>query len=127
MHDDWPEEKQDRFNGRYEGEERKRKLVLIGQRARATLIQSIPGLDTLIRKVKSKAKSPGFVKGLDGRRIMCRSQHAALNTLLQGAGAIIMKKALVILDDALIAAGLTPGVEYEYVGNIHDEFQIEVS
>ncbi len=127
MYEDWPEDKQDRFNGRYAGETRKKKLVMIGQRARATMIAGIPGLDVLIKKVKARAKNPGYIKGLDGRRIICRSLHAALNTLLQGAGAIVMKKALVILDDKLQATGLVPGVDYEFVGNIHDEFQLEVS
>lgn len=35
-----------------------------------------------------------------------------------------MKKALCILDDKLQEIGYTPGDEYEFVGNIHDEFQI---
>ena len=33
----------------------------------------------------------GYLKGLDGRRSPVRKPHAALNTLLQGAGAIISK------------------------------------
>jgi DNA polymerase I-like protein with 3'-5' exonuclease and polymerase domains len=69
-------------------------------------------------------KTMGTLKGLDGRRIPIRSAHSALNTLLQSAGAIIMKKALVILDDNLRALGFIPGVHYEFVGNIHDEWQI---
>ncbi len=125
MYEDWPVEKQDRFNSRYADEVRKRKLVLIGVRARATMIAGIPGLDVLIRKVKARAKNPGYIKGLDGRRIICRSLHAALNTLLQGAGALVMKKALVLLDDDCKLQGFVPGVDYEFVGNIHDEFQIE--
>jgi len=127
MYEDWPEDKQDRFNSRFAGETRKKKLVMIGQCARATMIAGIPGLEILIKKVKARAKNPGYIKGLDGRRIICRSLHAALNTLLQSAGAIVMKKSLVILDDSLISAGLVPGTDYEFVGNIHDEFQIEVS
>jgi DNA polymerase-1 len=38
----------------------------------------------------------------------------------------MMKLALVLLDDALQANGLVPGVDYEFVANIHDEWQIEV-
>ena len=53
-----------------------------------------------------------------------RSQHAALNTLLQGAGAIVMKQALVLLDLHL-KKKLTPGKDYEFVVNVHDEWQIE--
>ena len=38
-----------------------------------------------------------------------------------------MKKALVVLDrDLQERAGLTPGREYEFVGNIHDEAQAEI-
>lgn len=43
------------------------------------------------------------------------------------AGALIMKKALVILDKDLQELGLIPGQHYEFVANIHDEFQIEVN
>ena len=38
-----------------------------------------------------------ILKGLDGRRILIRHQHAALNSLLQGGGAIAMKKAMILL------------------------------
>jgi len=64
----------------------------------------------------------GLVEGLDGRMLHCRSQHSALNLLLQSAGAIVMKKALVILYNYAILWG----IDYEFVGNIHDEFQMEV-
>jgi DNA polymerase I-like protein with 3'-5' exonuclease and polymerase domains len=55
-----------------------------------------------------------------------RKVYSSLNTLLQSAGAIVMKKALIILDEDLQNAGLVPGVDYEFVANVHDEFQIEV-
>jgi len=45
-----------------------------------------------------------------------------LNTLLQAAGAIVMKKALVILDDYAKQWKL----DYKFIGNIHDEVQSEV-
>lgn len=126
MYDDWDDEKKARFNSRYQGEKRKQRLVLIGRKARAKLVAGIDGMQSLIKLVKDKSKNPGFVRGLDGRRVLCRSQHAALNTLLQSAGALIMKKALVLLDESLQAHGFTPGKEYEFVGNIHDELQMEV-
>ena len=59
---------------------------------------------------------------LDGRKLRVRSQHAALNTLLQGAGAIVMKQALVLLDNSLQKYD----IPYKLVANVHDEFQIEV-
>lgn len=61
------------------------------------------------------------------KRVWQRSQHKALNTLLQSAGAIVMKKALVLLDTRLQAAGLVPGRDYEFVLNVHDEIQAEVT
>jgi len=62
-----------------------------------------------------------YVMGLDGRRIWVRSEHAALNSLLQGAGAVVMKKALVLFDDKVIANNW----QIKYVANVHDEAQIE--
>lgn len=61
------------------------------------------------------------------KRVWQRSLHKALNTLLQSAGAIVMKKALVLLDTRLQAAGLVPGRDYEFVLNVHDEIQAEVT
>lgn len=68
----------------------------------------------------------GYLVGIDGRILKVRSSHAALNTLLQSAGAVQMKKALCLLDDSLQAQGLVPGTHYEFVANVHDEWQIEV-
>lgn len=126
VYDDWPEDKRDRFNARFKGEARKRKIIMIGARVRDQLVAGIDGMSKLIKAVKKRVGNPGYLKGLDGRRVVLRSKHAALNTLLQGDGALIMKKALVILDNQLQADGLIPGSEYEFVGNIHDEWQIEV-
>ncbi len=38
-----------------------------------------------------------------------------------------MKRGLVIHDQALTARGLCPGEDYEYVNNVHDEYQLEVT
>jgi DNA polymerase I-like protein with 3'-5' exonuclease and polymerase domains len=54
--------------------------------------------------------------------VFIRSEHAALNSLLQSAGALIMKQALIILDKYATIWG----INYKIVGNIHDEFQVEV-
>lgn len=37
-----------------------------------------------------------------------------------------MKRGLVILDDNLQERGYVPGQDYEFVANVHDEWQIEV-
>lgn len=97
-----------------------------GSALRKAFLTNLPAMGKLAEAVQKKAKAVGNLKGLDGRRLPVRSQHAALNTLLQSAGAIQMKKALCILDDDLQAAGLIPGINYEFVANVHDEWQIEV-
>lgn len=97
-----------------------------GGKSRKDFLANLPALGQLVKAVKAKVKSQKFLKGLDGRRLQVRSQHAALNTLLQSAGAVQMKMALVILDRDLKAMGLVPGVHYEFVANVHDEWQIEV-
>lgn len=92
---------------------------------RKQFLAGLPALRKLVAGVK-KAAAKGWIRGLDGRRLHIRSGHAALNTLLQSAGALVMKKALHILDTRLQELGLVPGVNYEFVANVHDEWQIEV-
>lgn len=93
-----------------------------GQKLIDSFLENTPKLRALREKVARISKSSGSLPGLDGRRLYIRSDHAALNTLLQGAGAIVMKQALVILDERLSKLG----VDYKFVANVHDEWQIEV-
>ena len=93
-----------------------------GERLKNRFLKGTPALQRLRDTVASYA-SKGYVPGLDGRKIWVRSEHAALNSLLQGAGAIVMKKALVIFYDKT-KANKWP---VKLVANVHDEFQLEVS
>jgi DNA polymerase I-like protein with 3'-5' exonuclease and polymerase domains len=93
-----------------------------GQDLKSRFLQNTPSLKELREKVGRIAKNSGTLPGLDGRRLQVRSDHAALNTLLQSAGAIVMKEALVILNDSLRRAK----IDYKFVANVHDEWQIEV-
>ena len=92
-----------------------------GKELKQTFFKNLPSLRTLKDKVQ-KASERGFLKGLDGRKIYVRSQHAALNTLLQGGGAIVMKKAMCILQELINLNSL----DAKFVANIHDEWQIQV-
>ena len=92
-----------------------------GKRLRERFLSSLPTYRTLKERV-DRAASKNYLKGLDGRKLYIRNKHAALNTLLQGAGAILMKKALVDLDSVL----KLNAIDYRFVANIHDEWQIEV-
>jgi len=92
-----------------------------GKRARQYFFDNKPTFKSLRDRVQ-RASAKKYLKGLDGRKLYVRNQHSALNTLLQGAGAIVMKKALILLDDLL----KLNSIQYKFVANIHDEWQIEV-
>lgn len=91
-----------------------------GAKLKAKFLQQTPALAKLLDRVAKQA-AKGWVPGLDGRRIWVRSEHAALNSLLQGAGAVVMKKALCIFYDK-IKANKWP---VKLVANVHDELQFE--
>jgi DNA polymerase I-like protein with 3'-5' exonuclease and polymerase domains len=93
-----------------------------GKNLRESFLSNLPAFAALKDRV-SNASARGYLTGLDGRRLLVRSEHSALNTLLQAAGAIVMKKALVILDDYATRWDL----DYKIIGNIHDEVQTEVA
>lgn len=98
----------------------------LGTLGRKAVGQGIKGLDKLIEDVKRKAKKQGWLKGIDGRRIRVRSEHSAFNYLLQGAGAIAMKLALVVfMFERAPGHGWTHGVDFALCANVHDEVQIE--
>jgi DNA polymerase-1 len=92
----------------------------VGKQLRRKFLDSLPSFKQLIQRVQRESKK-GFLKGLDGRKLFVRSEHAALNTLLQGAGAIVMKEALVILEHNL----WLKRIDARIVANVHDEWQIE--
>jgi DNA polymerase-1 len=92
-----------------------------GERVKEKFLRATPSLRRLREKVDRVAQRR-WVKGLDGRKIIIRQAHSALNTLLQGAGAIVMKKALTLLEEYVIRKQ----IKAFPVVNVHDEFQYEV-
>lgn len=121
VYDDFTEEQRKEF-----GELSYRKLASLGKAARERLMKSQPALKRLVDAVSKAAKQRGYLKAIDGRRLRKVTPRVALNTLLQGNGAIVMKLAVVLLDKRLQTAGLVAGEDYEFVANVHDEWQIEV-
>lgn len=93
-----------------------------GEKLIHSFLSNTPKLRELREKVGRIVSQRGMLPGLDGRKLHVRSQHAALNTLLQGAGAIVMKQALILLDKDL----KNRKINYKFVANVHDEWQIEV-
>jgi DNA polymerase I-like protein with 3'-5' exonuclease and polymerase domains len=92
-----------------------------GTKLRKHFFDNLPAFKHL-KDAVGRAASKGFLKGLDGRRLYVRSEHAALNTLLQSAGAIVMKHAMINLHRDIKLNTL----DAHFVCNVHDEWQIEV-
>jgi DNA polymerase I-like protein with 3'-5' exonuclease and polymerase domains len=83
-------------------------------------LNNTPSLKKLKIKV-DKLAAKGYVPAVDGRKIWVRSEHAALNSLLQSAGAIIAKQWIVCFTAELKAKK----IPYKLLAWVHDEVQIE--
>ena len=83
-------------------------------------------MDKLVKAVKHKAKMHKHLTALDGGILHVRSEHSALNTLLQSAGALVCKKWSVLMERILIEQGFKHGWDgdFAFMANIHDENQI---
>ena len=92
-----------------------------GKRLRQQFLNNLPSFKSLRSRVEEAAQRT-YLKGLDGRKVFVRHQHAALNTLLQSAGAIVMKVALIMLNTLAKEEKLN----FNFVANVHDEWQVEV-
>ena len=92
-----------------------------GRTIKDRFLKRLPSLAKLRKRVDNAVKK-GYLKGLDQRKLIIRQKHSALNTLIQGGGAIAMKKALVILSNYIS----TYKIDAIPVANVHDEFQYQV-
>jgi DNA polymerase-1 len=90
---------------------------------RKRFLENIPAFGLLTSKIENALANRKYLKGIDGRFYHIRSAHAALNVLLQGAEAVLMKKATVLLDCALREN--TKHSETKIVLHVHDEIQVE--
>jgi hypothetical protein len=93
-----------------------------GKALKVKFLNSLPALKRLREGVLKAAKDRGWLKGFDGRILRVRSPHSALNTLLQGMGAIVMKYWLIEVARHADAEGL----DWAPSANVHDEGQFEV-
>ena len=93
-----------------------------GQAVINRYLKAMPKLKRLRDKVE-RMSAKGTIPGLDGRRLNIRSAHSAVNTLLQGAGAIVSKQWLVCVQQTLRRRK----IPYRLVAWVHDEIQIETS
>lgn len=95
-----------------------------GRKLINTFLKRTPALKRLKEDLKVAVKKRKMhVMGIDRGILKVRSDHSALNTLLQSAGAIAVKLATIIYYDKLIAMGLKNGVDFMLVAHVHDEAQ----
>ncbi|QLF88015.1 DNA polymerase [Pelagibacter phage Hroenn EXVC015P] len=82
-------------------------------------LNRLPALSKLIKQVQLSAER-GYLVGLDKRHIKIRNSFSALNSLLQGAGAVVCKQWLIEFDKAI-----KDFKDVQQVLWVHDEIQIE--
>ncbi|MBX6334116.1 DNA polymerase, partial [Candidatus Saccharibacteria bacterium] len=96
---------------------------------RETFLRRTPGLrelqDAVRETIKKRGEKP-YLTGIDGRKLYIRHEHAALNTLLQSAGALLVKQATINLYKELTRRGYKFGVDWAMVAHVHDEYQLHV-
>lgn len=93
-----------------------------GKELNKRFLTKFPAIGKLKAAIDYGIDSRGYLVGLDGRHLMIRSKHSALNTLLQSCGAILMKKATVLMHQNFRGAGIEGVIQ---VAHIHDEVQFE--
>lgn len=102
--------------------------LMKGGELKRRFLSNTPALKNLIDAVSEAAKTRGYFVMPDGRRTYIRHQHAALNSLLQSAGAIICKQWIVLFARKLTAEFGPQGWtgKWAALGWIHDEVQLAV-
>lgn len=100
----------------------KSKAVAKGKEIRARIMKDLDGFKELSDAIQKRAESD-VLKGLDGRPIRLQGKkHAALNYLLQSAGAVICKLWCIRINELLQEAG----IDYYPMAFVHDEVQLSV-
>lgn len=92
-----------------------------GRELRERFYEANPSFPLLLRQVKSAAQR-GYLYGLDGRKLHLRSEHGALNLLLQSCAALIAKQWVWRVDQEIKKQGL----DAEIIAFVHDEIQLKI-
>lgn len=94
-----------------------------GRKLRLTFLKRFPALAKLKDAVSHKAKTIGFLKGMDGRMLHVRAAYSSLNTLLQSAGALVMKMSVILFNREIRRRGWYQSGDVRPVVFVHDEIQ----
>lgn len=87
-----------------------------------SFLNRITGLKYLKEEVIPRDANRGYFIGLDGRAVICDSEHLMLAGYLQNGESIIMKRANVLWRNRL----LKEKIPFKQVDFVHDEWQTEV-
>lgn len=100
----------------------------LGKQKRALFLKANSAEKKLLKAISKAVKLKGCLAVLDGRKVYIRSDHAALNSLLQTTGAVSCKRWIVEFDARMTAAYGPQGWQGKWaaVGWIHDEIQVAV-
>ena len=107
------------------GAEKIGKIIGAGKEQGNVLINRFLSNLPSLKRLRSQVENAGYrgkIKAIDGRYLKVRSTHSALNTLLQGAGAIICKHWLLRITHRVYNKKL----DVRLVASVHDEYQFEV-
>ena len=91
-----------------------------GKEIRAAYVSAVEGLGDLLDAI-AKAAEKGFIKSIDGRKIILDSPHKALNYLLQSGAGVIAKKWMCINHETVKSTQLC----CSQLAFVHDELQFE--
>ena len=96
-----------------------------GRKLKQRFLKANPALKRLREEVTKKAEDEKYLTGLDGRKIHIRAAFSSLNALLQGAGAILCKQWIVMVEREL-SKTLKHGWDGDYAlcAWSHDEIQV---
>ena len=89
--------------------------------AEKSFLDSLPELKKIKEHRIPRDAARGYFYGLDGRKVMCTSQHLMLAGYLQNGEAVIMKHANVLWRQM----AKDEGVRFRQVDFVHDEWQSE--
>jgi len=91
-----------------------------GKEIRKAFVEAIDGLSELQKAVTDKSKS-GFLKAIDGRKVLVDSPHKGLNYLLQCSAGVIAKRWMVIANQHIVDDNT------HQLAFVHDELQYETT
>ena len=92
-----------------------------GKMLKQKYFKALPAFALLMKQINHALNERGYLRGLDGRRLTVRSEHGALNVLLQSAAALIAKKWVQLVDQELKEYGNSSQI----IAFVHDEIEIQ--